>query len=557
MTGSRCASGSASRVKTFHQLDTIAASAVLPLVVVGKIREELLRQARALDLEEIGQSPRLGLGHDAVVPVADITAQKERPQVRRDGVEARLINSAGKIKLKGGFIDVTGTETSLSNKVFKSDKSISVKRGSRITVNVPGAGSEAFSCADTFEMEGGHVEVVSADDCVGAETNVVITGGKFYGYSLQNDVFDTNAGDITVDGGLVLAYTTAQEPTDNPSKTVGSFGFDVNGYTVNINGGTVVAIGGDNLKGNHMPSLAGTQNLFVDEEVASSKYSGKYLSLQVGGTNTTLDFAGAAEDAFDTSKRAGLRIVKVGGINRFAMLTANGVVTNMDFAASAGASSQVQMVLDGANNTVTYTVGRMQLGTYPRKAKQAGVSTVGFTGATDVNSLFGTHYFKGLDSNLAKVAGVEYATVEDAIAANRGQIELLWDSSWNPAFGGDYTIATNGFVLAIGGELAYRVTDNRDGTLTVSVKGGAAPEAPEAASVTIVGTSVRVGVADVKANLWYALEKTTDLTKPFTVDSTTWASGAQILAGDKELVIALGGTDKQAFYRVVVSTTAP
>lgn len=279
--------------------------------------------------------------------------------------------------------------------------------------------------------------------------------------------------------------------------------------------------------------------------------------MAIGGTNTTLDFAGAAEDAFDTSKRAGLCIVKVGGVNRFAMLTANGVVTNMDFAASAGASSQVQMVLDGANNTVTYTVGRMQLGTYPMKAKQAGVSTVGFTGATVVNSLFGTHYFKGLDSNLAKVAGVEYATVEDAIAANRGQVELLWDSSWNPAFGGDYTIATNGFVLAIGGELAYRVTDNRDGTLTVSVEGGAAPEAPEAASVTIVGTSVRVGVADVKANLWYALEKTTDLTKPFTVDSTTWASGAQLLAGDKELVIALGGTDKRAFCRVVVSTTAP
>lgn len=73
---------------------------------------------------------------------------------------------------------------------------------------------------------GGSEEGGSADDCVGAETGVLITGGKFYGLSLNNDVFDVNAGDITIAGGLVLAYTTAQEPTDDPSRTVGSFGFD-------------------------------------------------------------------------------------------------------------------------------------------------------------------------------------------------------------------------------------------------------------------------------------------------------------------------------------------
>ena len=88
-----------------------------------------------------------------------------------NGNEARLFNFAGKIKLKGGDIAVTAAESSVSNKVFKSDKSITVKRGARITVDAPGKWSEAFSCADTFTMEGGTVEVVSGDDCVAAETN--------------------------------------------------------------------------------------------------------------------------------------------------------------------------------------------------------------------------------------------------------------------------------------------------------------------------------------------------------------------------------------------------
>ena len=71
------------------------------------------------------------------------------------------------------------------------------------------------------------------------------------------------------------------------------------------------------------------------------------------------------------------------------------------------------------------------------------------------------------------------------------------------------------------------------------------------------GTFLGVGDADARANYWYALEKTTDLTKDFVVDASTWTKGSDLLAGDAELVIKLGGTEPQAFYRVVVSTTAP
>lgn len=676
------------------------------------------------------------------------------------GAEARLFNFAGDIKLKGGDVTVTGT--SVSNKVFKSDKSIVVKKGARVNVDVRGDWSEAFSCADTFEMDGGHVEVVSSDDCVGAETNIVITGGKFYGRSFENDVLDTNQGDITIEGGLVLAYTTAQEPTATAGKTVGSFGFDVNMHTVNVNGGTVVAIGGDNLKGDHFPAFAGTQRLFVDEEVSASKYSEKYISCEVNGTNTTvglpaiastkctlvfsvpdmtsdpsvtvsasaptkgslgfhevyvtepepvepfalgdptarpstnyngsvvsvrfsggvpagvtptaevtlgghayvgtvdvesgtvsfrlpddivtagnvyegkvtvtvggasyvkdvtlaqgtfkvdentdwisetsegfgvsgtwsgdfaevwdggiavsnatftaanpapadavvtitttMDFHGAAQDAFDASKRAGIRVVKVGGVYRYAFLTADGVVTNADFVATVGSASEVRITLDRENGTVSYSVGRTDLGTHPMTAKTAGVGSVSVTEATDLGYLFGDYHFEGLDANLAKAGGVEYATVEDAVASGKGEVQLLWDATWNPVAGGDYMIKTNDFVLAIGGGLAYSVKDNGDGTLTVSVVGGAEPGAPEVASFTIEGKSVRVVVTGAQSGCWYALEKTTDLSKGFVVDESTWVSGATLASGSGELSIALGAGEDQAFYRVVVSAVKP
>ena len=190
--------------------------------------------------------------------------------------------------------------------------------------------------------------------------------------------------------------------------------------------------------------------------------------------------------------------------------------------------------------------------------KTAGVATVRYEGETDVTSLNGSYVLNGLDTNLAKVGDTEYATVAEALAAGNGQVQLLWDSSWDPAASGDYTFNKDGFNLVIGGSLAYSVKDNGNGTVTVSVTGGDdAVEAPAPTAVTMSGNSVKVGVENVKPNLWYALSKTTDLTKPFVIDATTWTKGSEIIGGTKELVIALYGSEPQAFYRVVVSTTAP
>lgn len=87
----------------------------------------------------------------------------------------------------------------------------------------------------------------------------------------------------------------------------------------------------------------------------------------------------------------------------------------------------------------------------------------------------------------------------------------------------------------------------------MTVTGGEPVEGTEPASITIVGSTVKVGVKDAKAGLWYALAKTSDLSRQFVVDDTTWTEGAALLSAEKILSISLGDGEKQAFYRIVVA----
>jgi len=272
---------------------------------------------------------------------------------------------------------------------------------------------------------------------------------------------------------------------------------------------------------------------------------------------STLTFGGANDDAFSPLDIAGVKIVKVADSYRYAFLSGEGVVTNLDAVAKVSGDIEVQTRLDPVAGEVEYIVGGTTFGPFPRVGGASRVSAVSYSGECEVASLTGEYRFDGIDTNLAVSGGIEYATVAEAVASGGGQVELLWDTSWSPASAGAYTIVKNGFALTLGGSLAYQVTDNGDGTITVTVAGGAAPESPKATSVTFSGSSLKVGVSEVQANCWYALEKTSDLSKPFAVDESTWVSGASLLAGTSELSIVLDGSEPNGFYRVVVSTVAP
>ena len=274
---------------------------------------------------------------------------------------------------------------------------------------------------------------------------------------------------------------------------------------------------------------------------------------------STFGFNNASDEDFNSDAQAGVKVVKVGGFNRYAFLTGDGVVTNLTAAADVTHAVAVKVTIDKNADTVVYEIGGTEFGPFAAVDGKDAVSKVRYTGATEVASLDGSYRVEFLDTNLASVGGAEYATVADALAAGEaGAVQLLWDASWTPAAIGDYNIATNGHFLAIGGELAYQVKDNGDGTVTVTVTGGEAPDTPVAGSITLSGGEVKVAVANAQSGFWYTLAKTTDLKQSFVVaDDAQWVSGEELLADSGELTIALGEGETAAFYRVVVSETAP
>lgn len=395
---------------------------------------------------------------------------------------------------------------------------------------------------------------VPADAAVTAK---VTLGGTAY-----NGTVDAEKGTITVElpANVVTAGNTY---TGTVTLTVGSENYTKD---VTLVQGTLVADENASWIRESATSFA-TTGAWAGEKaaVASGKISVSNATFTaskaapqaaVVTVESTFVFGDATDEAFNNTSRAGIKVVSVNGTKRYAFKTATGAATNLTVAAKTDSAVRVTVTLDNATHKISYAVDGTSLGQYAMAEKTAGVATVRYAGETDVTSLNGSYVLNGLDTNLAKVGDTEYATVAEALAAGNGQVQLLWDSSWDPAASGDYTFNKDGFNLVIGGSLAYSVKDNGNGTVTVSVTGGDAA-APEATSITFSGSVAKVGVSNAKAGYWYALEKTTDLTKPFVLDASTWVSGTELLAGDKELIIALGGTELQAFYRVVVSTTAP
>ena len=271
--------------------------------------------------------------------------------------------------------------------------------------------------------------------------------------------------------------------------------------------------------------------------------------------SSTFRFGDPSDEPWISSARAAITVVAAGGVKRYAVRTADGAATNLSVVANTASPVAVTIVVDGAANTVSYSVGGVSLGTYPVAEKASGVSTVRYDGATDVAALDGAYRLEWLDANLATAGGAEYATVAEALASGAGTVGLLWDASWNPAADGTYVVATNGHALVVGGDLEWSVSDNGDGTITVTVGDGIVRV--RAGSIAVGATTVRVGVEGIKTGRWYALEKTTDLSQGFVLDASTWTSASALLAGTGELEISIGENETCAFYQVRESDAEP
>lgn len=123
--------------------------------------------------------------------------------------------------------------------------------------------SEAVESKMTMTVNGGTVQAYASDDAINVgissesnrnnayanKGNITINGGEVLAYSTSNDAVDSN-GTITINGGMVLAF----------GATGAECGLDCDNNTFLINGGCILGFGGNNIS---TPSASSKQPVLI------------------------------------------------------------------------------------------------------------------------------------------------------------------------------------------------------------------------------------------------------------------------------------------------------
>lgn len=159
--------------------------------------------------------------------------------ITNSGSGGKGINSDGTGYFNGGTVSITAsgsnyTTGSISAKGIKFDGDLNFA-GSAVTVNC--SAHEAIESKGTITISDGAVYAYSAsDDAMNASGNFTISDGYVCGYATSNDGLDAN-GNFYVNGGVVYAIGASSPEVAIDANTEG-------GYTLYVQGGSLIAIGG-------------------------------------------------------------------------------------------------------------------------------------------------------------------------------------------------------------------------------------------------------------------------------------------------------------------------
>lgn len=136
------------------------------------------------------------------------------------------IESDDDVIINGGEIAI-----SAKNDAIHANDNITVNSG-KVTVL---SSVEGIESKGDIIVNGGVISVSASDDGLNAATDITINGGQTYANSSRGDALDSN-GTININGGTVVALGAAQPEA----------GIDNDRNTLNITGGLLFAAGGSN-----------------------------------------------------------------------------------------------------------------------------------------------------------------------------------------------------------------------------------------------------------------------------------------------------------------------
>lgn len=146
----------------------------------------------------------------------------------------------------------TDIDTQCKPKAIKADGTITVN-GGRISLYTSHEGGEGLESKTSVTINGGTILAECYDDCINTSGCIVMNEGFVRCVSNGNDAIDTNIRDLeaaalTLNGGVLLAFSAGGHHEE---------GIDVNRSAIHINGGYLLAIGGQ--QGGVEPKVRGSR----------------------------------------------------------------------------------------------------------------------------------------------------------------------------------------------------------------------------------------------------------------------------------------------------------
>ena len=163
--------------------------------------------------------------------------------LKSTGSGGKGLNADGEITVAGGEVTITTTggeyvysdAITSSPKAVKADGNVTISGGVlNIAATGKSDGTEGLDSGASLSISGGETFVYAYDDAVNITSSMLVSGGKLYAYSSNNDGIDANS-TLTVSGGVVIGVGTGEPES----------GIDVDkSDNFVVKGGGVFALGG-------------------------------------------------------------------------------------------------------------------------------------------------------------------------------------------------------------------------------------------------------------------------------------------------------------------------